>query len=316
MAPETISRPVPAAEQTPPAVNQVGKAIALMMLGVAVFSVMDVMVKWEGAIYPVLQVMFFRSLFAFLPLGFFIFRDGLSHAVKVKSPISHVLRSGMGLAAMGFIFLAYTKMSLAGVIAITFSAPIFVTMLSVPLLGEKVGPRRWSAILVGFAGVLIIVQPGPNLLDSAAPIALAGTLCFSIASIYVRKLAKIDSATSIVFYYTLTSTVVTGALLPFFWVTPSLGDLAILVAIGIVGGVAQLVKTQAFRFADVAVIIPFDYSALIWATLFGYLIWDELPAETTVLGAVIVVASGLYILFRESNLGLKRGHARRLQSKR
>ncbi len=307
--------PSPAAQDQPVA-SQAGKAIGLMLAGVAIFSMMDVLVKWQGAIYPVVLIMFFRSLFALLPLSVFVFRDGLGNALRVKSPVGHVVRSLMGLAAMGAIFVAYTQMRLADVVAITFAAPIFVTALSVPLLGEKVGLRRWSAISVGFIGVLVIVQPGPSLFDSAAMIALAGTVFYALASIFVRKLSKTDPATAIVFYFTLTSTLVTGALLPFVWVTPSLPDLAMLIAIGIIGGVAQLTKTQAFRYADVAVIMPFDYTALIWATLYGYLFWDEFPAPMTLLGAAIVIGSGLYILLRESNLGLTRGAARRLQTKR
>ena len=311
---ETASPAAAVEQQT--SVSQPRKAIGLMLAAIAVFSLMDVLVKWQGSLYPVVQVMFFRSLFAFLPLSVFVFRNGVGEALRVQSHLGHVLRSLMGIAAMAAIFLAYSQMKLADVIAITFAAPIFVTALSVPLLGEKVGARRWSAILVGFAGVLIIVQPGPGMLESAAMIALGGTVCYALASIYVRKLSKTDPATAIVFYYTLTSTLVSGLLLPFFWVTPSLGDFLVLMSIGVVGGIAQLTKTQAFRYADVAVIMPFDYSALIWATLYGYLIWGELPEALTLLGAAVVIASGLYILFRESSLGLPRGAARRLQSKR
>lgn len=305
----------PAATEQPVS-SQAGKAIGLMLAGVAVFSVMEAMVKWQGALYPVIQVMFFRSLFAFLPLSVFVFRGGIGEALRVQSRTGHVLRSLAGLGAMAMIFFAYTQMRLADVIAITFAAPIFVTALSVPFLGERVGARRWSAILVGFLGVLVIVRPGPGLLENGALIALGGTLCYAVASVFVRKLSKTDPATAIVFYYTLTSTLVTGALLPFFWVTPALSDFFMLLAIGVVGGIAQLVKTQAFRFADVAVIIPFDYSALMWAMLWGYLIWGEFPDAVVLIGAAIVAASGLYILFRESSLGLKRGVARRLQTKR
>lgn len=293
-----------------------GRAIGLMLVAVALFSVMDVLVKWEGALYPLVMIMFFRSVFAFVPLSFFIFRRGLRTALTVQSPLSHVLRSVVGLAAMGAIFLAYTMMSLADVIAITFSAPLFVTALSVPMLGEKVGARRWCAILVGFAGVLVMIQPGPGMVESGAAIALFGTLCYAIASIYVRKLSKVDPSTAIVFYYTLTSTLVTGAFLPFVWVTPDLIDLLLMIAAGVIGGTAQLIKTHAFRYADVSVIMPFDYSALIWATLYSYLIWDEFPDRFVLIGAAIVIASGLYILFREARLGLPRGPARRLQSKR
>ena len=292
------------------------RGIAFMVLAVGLFAVMDAMVKWLGAGYPTMEIVFFRSLFAFVPLSFFVFRHGLIEALSIRDWKGHVLRSIAGLLAMTTIFYGFSQLPLAEVIAITFAAPVFVTALSVPLLGESVGPRRWTAVLVGFLGVLIMVQPGSGVFDPVAALVLLGTLFYALAMILVRKLARTETNTAIVFYFTLTCTLVSAAFLPFQWVTPSWPDLGLLMAVGIVGGLAQITVTLAFRYADVAVVMPFEYTAMIWAVALGFVIWGEIPGLNIWVGVTIVMASGLYILFREANLGLRRGTARKLQARR
>lgn len=293
-----------------------GLAIALMLLAIGLFSIMDALVKWMGESYPTTQLIFFRSLFAFIPLGFLILRQGLGNALRVKNPKGHLIRSLVGLVALFTFFYAFSHMPLADAVAISFAAPVFVTALSVPLLGEKVGPRRWTAVLVGFIGVLVMVKPGPGVFQSVAIIPLVGTVFYALAIIFVRKLARTETNTSIVFYFTLSCTLVSAAFMPFYWVTPSLADLGWLIAIGLVGGVAQITVTLAFRYADVALIMPFEYSAMLWVALLGYVFWGEVPGLNIWAGVTIVMASGLYILFREANLGLKRGTARKLHTRR
>jgi len=293
-----------------------GLAIGLMVLAVGLFAVMDAMVKWLGESYAMPQLMFFRGLFAFVPLFLFMFRGSLGNILRVNDPMGHLIRCLVGIFSLACFFYAFTHMPLADAVAIGFAAPVFVTALSVPLLGEKVGPRRWTAVLVGFIGVLIMVQPGGGSLDSVALIMLAGTLCYALAMILVRKLSRTETSASIVFYFTLTATLLSGAALPFYWVTPGLEDLLWLIGLGLVGGTAQIVITLAFRYADVALVMPFEYSAMIWAALFGFMFWGEVPGLNIWVGVTIVILSGLYILFREANLGLKRGVARKLHSKR
>jgi drug/metabolite transporter (DMT)-like permease len=293
-----------------------GLAIALMLLAVGLFSIMDALVKWMGESYPTTQLIFFRSLFAFIPLGFLILRQGVGKALRVRNTTGHLLRSLVGLVALFTFFYAFSHMPLADAVAISFAAPVFVTALSVPLLGEKVGPRRWAAVLVGFIGVLVMVEPGPGVFQSVALVPLVGTVFYALAIIFVRKLARTETNTSIVFYFTLSCTLVSAAFMPFYWVTPSLTDLGWLIAIGLVGGVAQITVTLAFRYADVALIMPFEYSAMLWVALLGYVFWGEVPGLNIWVGVSIVMASGLYILFREANLGLKRGTARKLQTRR
>ena len=292
------------------------RGIALMVLAVGLFAIMDALVKWLGQDYTTVQILFFRSVFAFIPLGFLIFRGGVARALRMQSPLAHLVRSLVGLVAISTFFYGFARLPLADVIAISFAAPIFVTALSVPLLGEKVGPLRWSAVLVGFIGVMIMLQPGTGLFNPISAIPLFGTIFYALAMIMVRKLSHTETAASIVFYFTLTCALVSGALLPFQWSTPDLPDLALLIAVGLVGGLAQITVTKAFSLADIAVVIPFEYTGMIWGALFGYLIWAEVPGNNIWVGVTIVTASGLFILYREASLGLPRGTARRLQAKR
>jgi drug/metabolite transporter (DMT)-like permease len=287
-----------------------------MLVSVLLFACMDAVVKWLGATYPTMQIVFFRSLFAFLPLSFFIFRGiGLS-ALSTRCPLQHAVRSLVGLMAMTSFFYAYSQMPLANAVAIGFAAPMFMTALSVPLLGEKVGPRRWIAVLVGFAGVLVIVRPDAGVFHAAAPVALAGTVFYALAMIFVRRLGRTETSTAIVFYFTLSATLVSGLFMPFVWVAPDAQGWILLILVGLIGGLAQMAMTNAVRLADISVVAPFDYTGLLWTALLGFLIWSEVPSLHVWLGAAIVVASGIFILYREARLGLPRGMARRLQTRR
>lgn len=313
--------PLPAARSEPlpdaGASENALQGIVLMLLAVGLFSLMDALVKWLGQSYPTMQIVFFRSLFAFVPLAFLIHRmGGLRIAMRVVSARGHLLRCLCGAAAMSLFFYSYAHMKLADAIAIGFAAPIFITALSVPMLGEKVGLRRWSACLVGFAGVLVMVKPGSGVFETAALVALLATLFYALAVIYVRRLSRTDSNVSIVFWFTLSTTLLSALFLPFQWVTPQGWDWALLITVGLMGGVAQIAMTKAFRLAEVSVVMPFEYSAMFWAALAGWLVWRELPGMNIWIGCLLVVASGLYILFREADLGKRRGLARRLQVKR
>jgi len=293
-----------------------GHGISFMLLSVALFSGMDGLIKWLGADYPTLQIVFFRSLFAFVPLSFFLFRSGSLAALKTRSLRGHILRAMVGLSAMSIFFYAFSKMPLANVVAIGFAAPLFVTALSVPLLGERVGPRRWTAIVIGFIGVLTMVRPDEGVFERVAWLALAGTVFYALAMIFVRRLSRTETSVAIVFYFSLACTLVSGAVLPFVWVTPDALGWTLLIAVGLIGGLAQLAMTNAFRLAEASVVAPFDYSAMLWTAMVGYLFWQEVPGLHIWLGVAVVVASGLYIAQREARLGLPRGVARRLQARR
>jgi len=283
--------------------------IAYILAAVSLFGVMDALVKWLAASYPTVQIMFFRSLCALPPILLMVLRGAglgantLGNAqvmLRTRQPWGHALRSVFGCGAMLLFFYSYKFLPLAEVTAIAFAAPIFIACLSVWLLQERVGVHRWSAIVVGFIGMLVIVRPGAGLLESAALIVVAATLLYALAIIQIRKLSRSEPSTTIAFWFTAFCTVITGLVLPFFWVTPDSLDLLLLVTTGLIGGAAQLCMTRAYGLAPAAVVAPFDYVHLLWAVAIGWYVWGDFPDSVTWIGSAIVIASGLYILYRET----------------
>jgi len=292
------------------------KAIGIMLLGILLISIMDALLKWLGSRYDVVQIIFFRAVFAFIPVGIALYLRGGLGQLRTKRPVAHFLRAMTGLAALFLFIEGLTRLPLASVIAIAFAAPIFVTAFSVQLLKEHVGVRRWTAVLVGFLGVLIMVRPGGELFQWSALIVLGAVLLYSLMIMLVRILGRTESPSSIVFYQSLFSMLVTGAVLPFFWTTPPWEHLLILIATGLIGGSAQLCLTAAYSRANVAIVAPFEYSAMIWAVIFGYFFFAELPGVEVWMGAPVVIASGIYIAFREAKLDLPRTWLKRFLIKR
>lgn len=275
--------------------------IVYMLMAVSLFGVMDALVKWLSAGYPTIQIMFFRSLCAFPPiLALVLSRPGGLAQLKTKKLLGHGTRSLLGLGAMLCFFFSYRLLPLADVTAISFAGPIFIACLSVWLLGEKVGIHRWSAIVVGFIGMLVIVRPGQGMLESGALIVVAATAFYALAMIQIRKLSRTEPSASIAFWFTAFCTLFTGIAVPFVWVTPSWGDLPLLVGVGFLGGTAQLFMTRGYSLAPASVAAPFDYTHLLWSVLFGWYLWGDFPDVQTWIGCAIVIASGLYILWRET----------------
>jgi len=274
-------------------------AIGLMLVAIFLFGVMDALIKWQGAKYHVLQIVFFRSFIGLLVLLWPLLRSG-PKLLATKHPWLHGVRGLLGLASLVGFFAAFAVMPFGDVYAISFASPLLITALSVPLLGEKVGWRRWLAVLVGLTGVLIMVRPGGSVFGWMALAALGGTLAYALAMLLVRRLSKTESNVAIVFYSGAMASLASGAALPLVWQTPLWSDLPWLIAIGLIGGVAHLVLTQAFRLAPASTVTPFEYSGMIWAVLFGWLFWQEVPDGPFYAGAVLVIACGLYILRREA----------------
>jgi drug/metabolite transporter (DMT)-like permease len=283
-----------------PPTDMPGRGIAFMLAAVSIFSMQDAMVKWLTADYSVMQIMFFRGVFGLIPCSFLLWRAGGRRALRTRRLTAHIWRSGLILGALITFFLAISKMPLADVVAIAFSAPLIMTALSMPLLGERVEPRRWAAVMVGFVGVLIVVHPGVGVFGSAALLALASSVLFAVGMTVTRKLTRSEHSATILFYFTLLNIAAGGIFMPFLWVTPTLPDAAMLVTIGFTGGFAAFCMFEAFRFAPIAVVAPFEYSSLIWATLYGYLIWGDVPGSALLAGAGVIVASNLYIVHREA----------------
>ncbi len=281
--------------------------IVLMLAGIAGFSVMDATIKWLTADYPVTQIVALRSWFG-LPLLclFALYGSGLK-GLRTRRPIVHVGRYLLVLALSFGFFWALSQMKLVDAIAITFAAPIFITALSVPLLKEPVGLHRWLAIGVGFCGVLVMLRPGMGVFQWAAVVVLGSVVVYALLMITTRAFKTTENTAALMLYPQLGMSLTGIVLAPFVWVTPSLIDLGLFALAGLFGSVGVICVTHAFRLGPAAVISPFEYSALIWATLLGYYMWDELPDVITLAGAVIVILSGLYIIYRET---IKVGRAR------
>jgi drug/metabolite transporter (DMT)-like permease len=281
--------------------QNVAFGIAFRVAAMACMACLSALVKWTGSRgIPVFEIILFRNLFAFVPLGLYIWRTTGFEVLRTKRPFGHLARSAVGLTGMVCGFSAVQHLPLTEATALQFTSPLFMTALSALLLSEKVGRHRWAAVFVGFIGVLIMARPLPGQMNvPGVTLGVLSALGAAGAMVAIRQISDTERGPTIVFYVTLG-----GALLglvgsAFHWVTPDPQTLGLLILAGLIGGVGQLFLTEALRQAPIGVIAPFDYTQLIWATGLGLVIWGELPHPLTLVGAVIVAASGVYILHRE-----------------
>lgn len=282
-----------------------GLGIGLLVLSIGMFVSMDAVIKHTGELgYSTIQIIFFRNAVAFVPITLLVLQQGGLSSLRTSNPAGHVIRSLVGLTAMGCFFYAVRELPLSDLIAITFAAPLFMTALSVPLLKEKVGARRWAAVVIGFVGVLVMVKPSGSF-QTASLIAIGGTVFYALAMIAVRNLSKTESSSSIVFYFTVVGTIVSGGLLFGDWQQPDATGWKFLIAVGLIGGTAQIVMTWGIKYTPIAILAPFEYTALLWASGFDIMIWNVFPAPNTLWGALVVAATGLYILHRETRLNVR-----------
>ena len=279
--------------------SSVAVGISLALLSFALFSTMDAMIKWLSAGYPVHQMLFFNALFSLIPVGLLTYRSGGLKELRTRRPGLHLLRACCGMTAAFCAFTAYSLMPLADAYAIIFATPLLITVLSIPLLGETVRWRRWSAILFGFGGVLIMLQPGSGVLGPGAGAALFAAIAAASSIVLVKKLSTTETTSSIAFYTNATVVVVMACLLPLHFVPPSLGDLALTALAGMAGGTAVMALISGYRRAQAAIVAPFQYSQMLWGVALGFLVWGDVPGQAVVIGATVVVASGLFILYRE-----------------
>jgi drug/metabolite transporter (DMT)-like permease len=249
---------------------------------------------------PVLEIIFFRNAFAFIPVLIYISRTSGLSILRTDRPGAHLTRSAAGLTGMICGFTAVSLLPLTQSTAISFSAPLFMTALSALVLKEPVSPHRWFAVAVGFVGVLIMVHPDPRQFASVGVLfAIAAAVGSAGAMIAIREISRTEPGPTIVFYFTLAGAVVGLSSLPFGWVVPDAHLLGLLVSAGLIGGTGQLLLTEAIRRAPVAVVAPFDYTQLVWAGLIGFAVWGERPHLPTLVGAMVVALSSTYILWRE-----------------
>ncbi len=283
-----------------PSRDDIRRGIAYMLAATCVFAIINAMVKWEVARYPLLEVVFFRCLFSLVPCAVLVATHGGIGVMRTRRLGEHIGRAVLQFVSMLSIFSAFGLMPLADAVAISFSSPLFLTVLSIPLLGEKVGRHRWSAVLVGFVGVLLMVRPGSGLLATGALLALTSAGVGASVTIAMRRMTLTEASTTLVTYQVLVTTLLSAAVLPFVWVVPRWQDALMMAAIGLCSGISQFWWTQAFRFAPAAVAAPFSYTSMVWALMIGYVVWSDKPAPGLLAGAAVVIASGLYILYRET----------------
>ncbi len=276
--------------------NQLG--FFYMFISVCAFSLMDVIVKWSDD-YPVGQVLFFRGFFGIIPILFLIPKDRYVDFYKTTRPMLHLKRCLAGLIALVAIFIALRNLPLATVVSISFAAPIFTTIFSIFMLNEKVGFYRWLAVIVGFVGIVIISEPGFSSLNFYYIYPIIFCLGLSYVAIAIRKLSSTEPVWLISFFFSFSIMILSFFSFYQNWILPSFIDLFLLAMIGILGGLANLWLSQSYKFSEVSLVTPLKYLALIFAIIFGYFIWDEIPTLKTLLGAALVILSSFIIFRRE-----------------
>ena len=276
--------------------NQLG--FLYMFLSVCAFSVMDLIVKWSDN-YPLGQVIFFRGFFGLVLYYFVIPRERLKDFYFTKRPMLHLSRCFFGLMALLSIFTALRNLPLATVVSISFAAPIFTTIFSIFFLNERVGYFRWLAVFVGFVGIIFISEPGFSSLNVYYIFPVIFVLGMSYVAISIRQLSSTEPVWLISLYFSAAITLAGLFTMPYGWLMPNLKDLILLSLIGIFGGVANLWLSQSYKFSEVSLVTPLKYLALVFAIIFGYFIWDEIPTIKTLIGTSLVIVSSIIIFRRE-----------------
>lgn len=256
------------------------------------------------------ELVFYRSLFAIPPLLVWIAASRTPGGWRTRRPWAHVTRGTLGVVSMFLSFGALTLLPLAEAVTLSFIAPLFAVALSALILGEPVGRHRWAAVALGLLGVIVVMRPaGTGLSTLGLGLAVSGALCVAMVTITIRQMGNTESTQSMVLWFTLICTAVGGAAMPLFGQWHDGTTFALLVLMGMFGGIGQLLMTASLRAASVSAVVPFDYVHLVWASLLGWMIWDMHPRATTWVGAAIIIASGLYTLWREHKLGREKAPA-------
>lgn len=271
----------------------------LALLAVFSLSLMDALVKHIGEALPVPQIVFLRTWVVMLCVIVASRCTGRRVSLVTTRPGAQLFRGLCGLIAFLCFFTAVTQIPLAQAVSILFAAPLFIAMLSALWLKEHVGPRRWISVLVGFVGVLIIVRPLGQDFTSGSVLALFAAIAYALMMVQTRQMSDTESAGSMVLWQTLVACVGAGVMMPLVWQTPSVHELVLVAGVGVLGAIGHYGLSAAYSRAEASLLAPLDYTAMIWAVSFGYLFWGELPDGYTVLGCTVVVAAGLYILYRE-----------------
>jgi len=295
------------------------RGITFKIMSVCMFMAMASLIKAASAEVPPGQAVFFRSFFA-LPviIGWLAIRHELRDGWKTKKPMGHFWRGLVGTSAMGLGFTGLGLLPLPEVTAIGYAAPLLVVVFAAMFLNEEVRAFRLSAVALGMVGVLIVLSPrlsvGATLNTSetlGAVVVLMGAVLAALAQVFVRKMVATETTAAIVFWFTITSSVMALFTIPWGWVMPPVTVALMLVMAGLLGGVGQILLTSSYRYADASLVAPFDYTSMILALIIGYFIFDEVPTTTMLIGAGIVIFAGVLIIWRERKLGLQRAQQRK-----
>ncbi len=274
--------------------------VLLAVAAFAIFATHDALIKHLGGSYAVFQILFFSVMFGFPPIALSMSASRAIDNFRPHHPWWLAARTLCNLIGMVCAFYAFTTLPLAQAYAILFATPLLITALSVPMLGEVVRLRRWIAILFGLLGVLVVLRPGATDLELGHAAALVAAIVSALGSIIVRKIGPDERSTVLVLYPLVLSMVAMGALLPFVYVPMPLPDLGLTAVIGFMAFVAQFAIIGAYKRATAALIAPMQYSQILWAALYGALFFDEFPDIWVAVGATIIIASGIYLVLRES----------------
>jgi drug/metabolite transporter (DMT)-like permease len=296
------------------------RGIAFKLGSVLVFIVMAALIKATAAHVPAGQAVFFRSFFAIpVIVVWLIWRRELATGLRANAPMGHIWRGVVGTMAMGLGFAGLGYLPLPEVTAIGYAAPLLTVIFAAMFLGEEVRLFRISAVALGMTGVLIVLAPRLSISPDAASVAeafgamlvLGGAVFAALAQVFVRKLVNTEKTAAIVFYFSLTATVLSLVTLPFGWVWPTPTETALLVTAGLLGGLGQILLTSSYREADASLVAPFDYASMLFALAIGYFIFAEVPTWTMLGGAALIVTAGILIIWRERKLGLERARQRK-----
>jgi drug/metabolite transporter (DMT)-like permease len=294
------------------------KGIALKLISAVFFAVMSALIRYLGARYPIGEVVFYRSAFAIVPIVvIYALRGELAATVRTERPFGQATRGALSIVGMFCNFGALARLPLIEANAISFTSPLISVALAALFLKERVRIYRWSAVTIGFLGVLVVLAPhlsGDELTIAMASTASVAGVAYAVAgsitnagtNIQTRWLTQSETTSSIVFYFSLICALAGLATLPFGWLTPTGPEFAVLAAIGFLGGTAHLLLTESYRYAAASVVAPFDYTSMIWALILGYAMFGETPTLMIVLGSAIIASAGLFVIWRERQLALLR----------
>jgi drug/metabolite transporter (DMT)-like permease len=280
--------------------NQLSRGIFYMVISTIMFAGVNAIGKWELARYPVGEVAFYRSLFALVIVGVVILPQRGIGVLRTNRIFAHLQRGLSQFGSMTCMFFAFSMMPLGSAVAVSFAAPLITTLLSIVILKERVGVHRWTALILGLVGVIIIAHPGAGALQPGALFALANAVLISSVAVAIRRMSATESTETLTLYQMGIITILTTTLLPFGFIRPSWTDVGMLAVAGFGNGIAQLWWTRSLSLAPPSAVVPFNYLSLVWAMILGFAIWGDIPTPDLIFGAIIVVASGLYILWRET----------------